>query len=185
MTWSGRDALLAEFQPRFHDQRLLAESLAEYVKSSRVLDDQRARQWLQQDLVRDVELAAIEQSAQVDALPRPSLYALGGCFHCYGRGVVRKPAEAGHPDFGKAFPCPACLGGTAANPGKHCENCEKFVASSLTLASRNQCWKCRQFEDERAGPYCSNPKWHLPNWQSGEYPKPTTADELGEQWRSA
>lgn len=182
MSWSGRDALLAEFAPRFHDHQLAVDSLTEYIKGSRVLDDRRARQWLEQDLIRDQELAAIEQTSAELAVPRPSLYALGSCYHCAGRGVVRIDVDPGHADFGKAKPCPVCSVSTR-NPAVHCERCAALL---VPPPPRNRCWKCGRFEDESHGEKCRNPKWHAstpavqPTGDRRDY-----AARLGAQWRVA
>jgi len=163
VSWAGRDQLLAEFLPRFHNRQIAIDSLTEYVKTARLLDDERARTWLEQDLLRDQELAAIEQMSADAAAPRPSLYALGSCYHCYGRGMVRLDIDLGHADFGKAKPCPACST-TTRDPAEHCDNCRAFSAqNSSPSTERNRCWKCGQFEDQPAAEKCSNPRWHLPN----------------------
>jgi DNA replication protein DnaC len=39
---------------------------------------------------------------------------LSTCQACGGIGIVKKELSVGHPDFGKAFPCPACKGGGPA-----------------------------------------------------------------------
>ena len=172
--WSGRDALIADFLPRFHDRQVLLDSLAEYIRSARVLDDQRARHWLEQDVLRDQELHAIEDPDHLG--PTPSRYAPNGCYHCYGHGFVRHDVEIDHPDFGKALPCPACHN-RRTDPALHCDTCVAFASEQFAPASPNQCWQCGRFEDESAAESCGNPRWHLPNSRSPA-PRPV------EGWRS-
>ena len=166
MHWSVKDALLAEFSPRFNNPILCEQSLNKYIRTAQALDDDRARQWLERDLARDKELAAIADPD--DVAVGPSRYELNGCYHCYGRGFVRKDVDIHDPAFGRAYPCPVCAF-RQVDPATHC----------TAKDERNQCYGCRQLEDESAGPTCRNPKWHLPNWQSGHHQLPPL--EPGEQ----
>jgi hypothetical protein len=184
MTWSGRDVLLAELLPRFHDRQLALDSLAEYIRTAHVLDDRYARTWLERDLQRDQELAAIASDTAERAVPRPSLFVLGQCYHCAGRGHVRLDVDPGHPEFGKAKPCPACST-SSRNPAEHCEKCAAEKAAHSQDSERNQCWKCGAFQDQPAGEKCGNPRWHDPNWRMPVDPtlEPRDYPEfLGKAW---
>jgi|SRR5215831_1078288 len=160
MAWSGRDALVARWLPRFASRHLLEISIDKYITQSYALDDQRADEWVQRDHVRDQELAAIADPE--DTHVGPSRYDLNACYHCYGRGFVRKDVDRYSPDFGRVFRCPACNGIDSPDVQKHCEKCRVFSAAQ-DGPERNQCWKCRQYEDEPAAESCTNPRWHLPN----------------------
>jgi hypothetical protein len=174
--------LLAEFLPRFHSRQLLSDSFAEYIRTAHVLDDHRARQWLEQDLVRDQELAAIESNDAERAVPRPSLYALRQCYHCAGRGYVRLDVDPSHPDFGKPHPCPACSM-SARNPAEHCEKCATYEPM---LEASPRCSKCGKNQAEFAGDSCGHPRWHDPNWKLPETLDPRDyADFLAEAMKSA
>jgi hypothetical protein len=173
MAWSSKEALLEEFLPRFHDRQLCQKSLEKYIREARVLDDQRARNWLEKDLARDKELASIADPE--DYALGPSRYDLNGCYHCDGRGFVRLDVDVHHVDFGKAKPCPACST-RPGSPATHCEKCAAFSASlsreTAQISERNRCTKCGRFEDEAAGEKCRNAKWHLPNWRGIPKPEP-------------
>ena len=163
MPWSttSRDDLLRHFLPRFSTRQRCVDSLDRYVKTATALDERRAADWLERDLAKDRELAAIADPE--DTHVGLSRYDLNGCYHCYGRGFVRKDVDIHHADFGRAFPCPTCTGVSPASIAAHCPNCARFTTALAANPDRNQCWKCRRYEDEAAGESCPDPRWHLPN----------------------
>jgi hypothetical protein len=166
VTWSGREALLAEWLPQFHNQEFARQEVDKYVRGSYAPDDTRASAWMERALLRDEDLAAVANEPE-HYVNGPSRFDLNGCFHCLGRGFVRPAVDAHHPEFGYAKACPACRG-LDDDRSAHCQNCADF---SITDGDeRNQCWKCRAFEDEAAVEGCTNPAWHLPNAAAGAVP---------------
>jgi len=73
MTWSGRDALLQRWLPRFASRERLEMSISRYVEKSYALDDQRADEWVQRDHVRDAELATLIESYPSTFVPSDRL----------------------------------------------------------------------------------------------------------------
>ena len=145
MSWSGKDVLLAKFLPRFHDRELCVSSLDRYIRSSRVLDDRRAHDWLEQDLARDKELAAIGD---------PENYALGPSRFDLGPELQSPYVERGDLHDWTGIDDPSYV------HAEHCPRCQ--------LA---RCWRCNQLERDPAGPNCTNPRWHWPNWRQGAPPQ--------------
>jgi hypothetical protein len=158
--------LAATWRARFKDEADFEASWARYMDSATVPDVARLEAWLAKDLDKsEVKHIGVPQEPLVPTLSR---YDLNGCYHCYGRGFVRLDVDAHHPDFGKARPCRACRG-RDGDQSAHCTNCAQF-SSNLPTSERNLCYQCGGYQDERGRDKCRNPKWHDPNWTTGDYP---------------
>jgi hypothetical protein len=167
LTTDEARAIANEWRSKFSDPENYRRSIERYSEIVKV--NQTAEgltMWLATDLQRDQVGAALDPQEPV--IPTLSRFDLNGCYHCYGRGYVRFDLPITHPEFGKAKLCPACHGRNG-DQSAHCPKCASF--SSTEHVERNQCWKCGKFQDELAGDTCSNPKWHDPNWTTGNYPK--------------
>ena len=168
--------LAAVWRPRFSDQAEFELSWSRYMDSATVPDVARLEAWLAKDADKsEVKHAGIITEPLVPVLSR---YDLNGCYHCYSRGFVRLALDAHHPDFGKAKPCPACHA-SDTDRSSHCAACAEPSQSSVP--ERNLCYQCGGYQDERARDTCRNPKWHDPNWTTGDYPH----DRLVPGWKSA
>jgi len=57
----------------------------------------------------------------------------------------------------------------------------------MPITDGDVCWKCGNLEDAPAGAKCTNPRWHLPNWQT--FPAPPEGQrrdyvaELARAWK--
>ncbi len=125
MTWSGRETMLADWLPRFHDQEFARQEVDKYVRGSYAPDDTRAAAWMERALLRDEDLAAVGKDPENYTIG-PSRYDLNGCYHCHGKGYVRLDVEGSHPEFGKARRCPACLD-QPGDRSSHCLKCADFA----------------------------------------------------------
>lgn len=134
MAWSGKDFLLHEYLPRFVSDRRCRESLERYISTARVLDDQRARDWLDKDLARDQELAAISDPENL-AL-EPSKY------------VLPADAERGYVARGDLHDWTNIEHETVTQHASHCPRCQLGI-------------KSRTIVDERAKRLGKRP---FPNW---------------------
>jgi len=94
------------WRSRFIDETSFEQSWSRYFETATVPDRSRLEAWLAKDLAKDeiVHAGIVKEPI----LPTHSRYDLGDCYHCGGKWFVRKDVPVGHPDFGKAFPCPDC-----------------------------------------------------------------------------
>ena len=99
-------AAASRWREKFVDQAAFDASWTRYFETATVPDLGRLESWLAKDLAKDEVLHA--GIVKEPLLPTSSRYDLGDCSHCGGKWFVRKEVPIGHPDFGKAFPCPGC-----------------------------------------------------------------------------
>lgn len=157
--------LAAVWRPRFVDQAEFEQSWSRYMDSATVPDVTRLEAWLAKDADKsEVKHAGIITEPVVPVLSR---YDVNGCYHCHGRGFVRLDLDSHHPEFGKGKPCPACHGADG-DRSAHCSKCATF---RVAQPERNLCYQCGAYQDEQAHDRCGNPKWHDPNWTTGDYPR--------------
>lgn len=151
--------LAAVWRPRFKDESDFEASWARYMDTATVPDVGRLEAWLAKDLDRS-EVKQIGAPHE-PLLPQLSRYDLNGCYHCYGRGWVRIDSDIPQ----QPQRCPACHG-RDGDQSSHCAKCADFWVKQTDAPERNQCFKCRQYEDEPAGESCTNPVWHIPHGQA-------------------
>ncbi len=106
MTADEARSIAIAWRPRFVDEATFEQSWSRYFETATVPDRLRLEAWLAKDLAKDEIMHA--GIVKEPILPTRSRYDLGDCSHCGGKWFVRKDVPVGHPDFGKAFPCPDC-----------------------------------------------------------------------------
>jgi hypothetical protein len=99
-------ALAAKWREQFQDEASFERSWSRFFDMVGDPTAPRLEAWLAKDLSKDEILHA--GIVKEPVLPTRSRYDLGDCVHCGGKFFVRKDVPIGHPDFGKAFPCPDC-----------------------------------------------------------------------------
>ena len=98
--------IATEWRPKFVDEANFETSWQRFFELVGDPTPDRLQTWLAKDQAKDaVKSAGIVKEP---ILPTHSRYDLGDCSHCGGKWFVRKDVPVGHPDFGKAFPCPDC-----------------------------------------------------------------------------
>lgn len=154
-----------QWQPRFADVEAYVTSVERYL--TRVPGPSRSsiglEQWLaadceQQD-VRGVLLTVRPPQAGPELVPQQLPDLVDDCSACRGKRWVTRELPPGHAEFGKALVCPACGGRPT-----------RAAVDSASAEPVNRCSKCGVLQSEWALERCGNPKWHDPNWQSGQYP---------------
>lgn len=177
MSWSGREAFLERWLPRFNDTDLARREADKYVSGSYAPDDTRGDAWMQRALVRDQDLAAMAADPENYAIG-PSRFDVSDCSHCGGNRYVRVEVPVSDPRFGKALACPDCGGGRRS----------EVVSPNEPEAPARAgywCWKCGIDQDQPAGERCPHPTWHIPN-ANGFVPTEGPRDHVGEltnHWR--
>jgi hypothetical protein len=99
-------SIAAEWRAKFVDETNFETSWSRYFSMVHDPDPDRLEEWLGRDQARDA--VANAGIVREPVLPTRSRFELGDCPHCGGKSFVRKDLPIGHPDFGKAFRCPAC-----------------------------------------------------------------------------
>jgi hypothetical protein len=104
--------LARQWRERFIDESAFELSWSKYFETATVPDQTRLEAWLAKDLAKDeIKHAGIVKEP---LLPTRSRHQLSDCPVCWsdevegGLRFVRHDVDRDHPDFGKAFPCPAC-----------------------------------------------------------------------------
>lgn len=155
-------AVANTWRPRFADPDAFVTSWTRYMDMVKPAGRSPAglEQWLQTDAENDEVRAAgiIREPTLPVQQDVPAL--VDDCATCRGKRWVRRDLPISLADFGKALRCPSCGGHPTGNS-----------PTTPAQPERLDCWKCGRFQDERAGERCSNPKWHDPNWRTGDYPK--------------
>jgi hypothetical protein len=95
---------------QFADEAAFEASWSRYFETATVPDAGRLEAWLAKDQTKDAARRVGINSEPL--LPIRQDLELSDCYHCGGKRHVRKDVELGHPDFGKAFACPNCNGGS-------------------------------------------------------------------------
>lgn len=103
---SARD-IASEYREQFHSDAAFERSWTKCFEMCGNPTEARLREWLDSDLAKDHAMSV--GIVREPLLPHLStMNDLGDCYHCGGKWYVRKDVPIGHPDFGKAFPCPGC-----------------------------------------------------------------------------
>jgi hypothetical protein len=106
LTASEARELARQWRERFIDESAFDLSWSKYFETATVPDQTRLEAWLAKDLAKDeIKHAGIVKEP---LYPTRSGHQLSDCLHCGGLRYVRRDVTIDHPDFGKAFPCPAC-----------------------------------------------------------------------------
>lgn len=148
-----------QWQPQFHNPENFEKSITRFLELTGDPTAEKAHNWLAKDQAKDELLhTAAPREPSVPVLSR---YDLNGCYHCYGRGWVRIDSDIPQ----QPQRCPACHG-RDGDQSTHCAKCADFWVKQTDTPERNQCFKCRQYEDEPAGESCTNPGWHIPHGQA-------------------
>jgi hypothetical protein len=107
------EKITEEYQARFTDLDILDRSIRRFFEMAKDISEPTLRAWLDSDLKRDhLQHAGLVAIRREPSLSLPNGVELNDCWHCQGRGQVRRDVEPSHPDFGKALTCPSCGGGT-------------------------------------------------------------------------
>lgn len=102
-------SLAAAWREQFVDETAFEESWARYFETATVPDLGRLEAWLSKDLAKDqVKHAGIVREPLLPVRQRYTIGDESECSACLGRRYVRRDLDIGHPDFGKALPCPRC-----------------------------------------------------------------------------
>lgn len=110
-----------EYRGQFRDDVMFQRSWERYFERARGrenIDD--LRRWLANDL-RGEAVMAIGLGPREPLVSTPNGVELSSCWHCRGRGFVRRELEPSHPDFGKALECPACRAGRRQCDCQRCQ----------------------------------------------------------------
>lgn len=100
------------WREQFTDEAAYEESWRRFWAMVGDPTEDKLEQWLTKDQAKDAALNAGVTHEPV--YPTRQRYTTTDCWHCAGNGYVRRDVAVGHPDFGKAFACPACNGGNLA-----------------------------------------------------------------------
>lgn len=154
-------AIVERFKAKFPSPDAMMSSYDRY--EARIPAPNRSpesfERWLSEDADQQHVRAAVMSKLDATAGPSQNLPLLvDDCPGCCGKRLVRRDLSPGHAEFGKLALCPQCGG----RPTR--------AAPRIPTAERLLCYKCGQFEDESAHERCTNPKWHSPNWTTGDYP---------------
>lgn len=102
-------AIAAHWRSQFVDEAAFDASWTRYFETATVPDAGRLEAWLAKDHAKDaVKYAGIVREPLLPQRQRFSVGDESSCAVCKGRHYVRRDLEIGHPDFGKAVPCPRC-----------------------------------------------------------------------------
>lgn len=122
LTDDEAERLGAEFRPLFSSTEAFEVSVKTCFEKLKTPSLERARRWLEEDLVADRRMARVIGSAE-PLLPVRQSFELSDCRHCGGkRWLRREDLEVGHPDFGRLIPCQFCSG---THEKSACEICRK------------------------------------------------------------
>ena len=155
-------AIVERFKAKFPSPDAMMSSYDRY--EARIPAPNRSpesfERWLSEDADQQHVRAAVMSKLDATAGPAQNLPLLvDDCPCCRGKRLVRRDLHPGHAEFGKLSPCPQCDGRPT-----------QAVPTPPSL-ERNQRYKCGSYQDEQAHDPCTNPKWHDPNWTTGDYPR--------------
>lgn len=105
---STQDAreIASEWREKFIDETAFETSWKRYFEMVGDPSEDRLIAWLRQDQMKDAVVHA--GIIKPPLLPLRQNFELSECECCKGLRYVRRDLPVGHPEFGKAIPCPGC-----------------------------------------------------------------------------
>lgn len=132
-----------EYKARFANVDAFVRSVQRWQMEGGADSAAGLRRWLERDLRRDQAAhGALSVVPREPDVPMPNGVELSDCWHCQGRGFIRRDFEPSHPDFGQALTCPACGGGVRRCGCRMCSTSPSSIDVStgeVTVYDHSRC----------------------------------------------